>query len=112
MKRFKDWKPPELEDGVMNKWNWLAFHPENIVFGYRCDIGAFTLLQGKYGIEIGKNVQVGPHSYISSWDTERNIKGKIIIKDNVLIGASVIILPKRNEDHIISKHIKARSVIY
>ena len=110
--RFKDWKAPEMIHGKLTKWKWLPYHPENIIIGKNVDIGAFTFLQGKHGIDIGNNVQIGSHCSIYSEDTERNIKGMIMIKDNIKIGSHVVILPRKNQVHIIYKNIPAGSVIY
>ena len=109
--RFKDWKPPEMEHGKLTKWNWLPYYPENIKIGKYVDIGAFCLLQGKYGIDIGENVQIGSHTSIYSEDTERGISGKIVILDGMLIGTHVSILP-RDKLLVIAKNIKAGSVVY
>ncbi len=109
--RIKDWKPPEMEHGKLTKWNWLPYYPENIKIGKYVDIGAFCLLQGKYGIDIGENVQIGSHTSIYSEDTERGISGKIVILDGMLIGTHVSILP-RDKLLVIAKNIKAGGVVY
>ena len=67
------------------------------------------VIQAKYGVEIGDNVQIGPHSYICSWDSERDIKGKVIIGDNSLIGAYSMILP--NSIIPPNSRIRARSIL-
>lgn len=110
--RFKEWKPPEMVHGKFTRWNWVAYYPENITIGKNVDIGAFTFLQGAGGIEIGDDVQIGGGCFIYSHDTQRNIIGKIIIKKGVHIGANSVVLPKRNQEHIIDKNIKAGSVVY
>lgn len=109
--RFKKWKPPKMKHGKFTKWKWLPLYPENIIIGENVDIGALTLLQGKYGIEIKDGVQIGSHCSIYSEDTEREIIGKIIIDENIKIGSHVTILP-RTGYHFINKNIKAGSVVY
>jgi len=109
--RFKKWKPPKMKHGKLTKWNWLPYYPENIKIGKNVDIGAFCFLQGKYGIDIGNNVQIGSHTSIYSEDTERGIKGKIIIKEGVMIGSHVTILPRLG-GFVIHFNIKAGSVVY
>jgi len=110
--RFKDWKPPEMEHGVRTKWHWIPFHPDKIEIGRNVDIGAGTLLFGHNGIVLEDDVQIGGNSCIYSLDTERGIGGKIVIKKGVCIGALSVILPKDNEVHYITKHVKAGSVVY
>ena len=92
--RFKDWKYPEMKHGAFTKWNWLPLYPENIKIGFGVDIGAFTLLNGKGGIEIGDRVQIGPHCSILSYSTIRgDWIDKIIIEEGAEIGAYCTILP-------------------
>ena len=110
--RFKKWKPPKMKHGKLTKWNWLPYYPKNIKIGKYVDIGAFCLLQGKYGIEIGDNVQIGSHTSIYSDDTERGIHCPIIITEGVLIGSHVTILPKDEWWFLIDHNIKAGSVVY
>lgn len=109
--RFKDWKPPEMVHGEFTDWKWIPYYPENIKIGRNVDIGALCFLQGKMGIEIGDNVQIGAGTKIYSVDTERGIAGKIVIAPNIMIGANSVILPK-NIIHLITKHVKAGSVVY
>ena len=101
-----------MEHGKLTKWNWLPYYPENIKIGKNVDIGAFCFLQGKYGIVIEDNVQIGSHCSIYSEDTERNINSKIYIMAGVKIGSHSIILPKKSGLHFITKHIKAGSVVF
>ena len=110
--RFKDWKPPEMIHNVETKWHWLPYHPENIRIGKNVDIGAYCLLQGKEGIIIEDDVQIGSGCKIYSVDSERDISGLIHIKKGVLIGANCVILPRKGKVHVISKNIKAGSVVY
>jgi len=110
--RFDRWKPPKMVHGIFTRWKWIPYYPQNIQIGKNVDIGVFCFLQGKNGIIIEEDVQIGSHCSIYSEDTERGISGKIIIKKGIKIGAHSVILPKKNEDHVIDKNIKAGSVVY
>lgn len=110
--RFKKWKPPKMKHGKLTKWNWLPYHPENIIIGKNVDIGAFCFLQGECGIEIGDDVQIGSHTSIYSKDSERGFSGSIYISPGILIGSHVTILPRDGYEHMITKNIKAGSVVY
>jgi acetyltransferase-like isoleucine patch superfamily enzyme len=92
-KRFKDWKYPKFDSRGMTKWNWMCQHPENLKLGKETDIGAFTYINAKYGIEIQENVQIGSHCSIYSWSTIDNKKGKVTMKKNAKIGAHSVIMP-------------------
>ena len=105
MSRFKNWRPPAFDtDGwaypnadnafkQLHSYGWRCFHTKNLILGYGCDIGAFSLLQAKYGIKLGQDVELGPFCYISSWSTVDNKQGKVIIKNGTKLGARVTIMP-------------------
>ena len=92
-KRFKDWKYPKFDSGGMTKWNWMCQYHENLILGDKTDIGAFTYINAKYGVEIQDNVQIGSHCSIYSWSTIDNKKGKVTMKKNAKIGAHSVIMP-------------------
>ena len=92
-KRFNSWKPPEIENGKLTKWNWLVQFTENLTLGKMTDIGAFTYINARYGVEIGDNVQVGSHCSIYSESTIDQKQGTVILKRNALIGTHSTIMP-------------------
>jgi len=92
-KRFKDWKYPEFDEKGMTKWNWMCQYRENLKLGKNTDIGAFTYINAKYGVEIQEDVQIGSHCSIYSWSTIDNKKGKVTIKRNARICAHSLIMP-------------------
>ena len=87
------WKHPTIKHNKLTKWNWMVSHPENLKLGENTDIGAFTYIQAEYDVEIGKNSQIGSHCSIYSKNTIDDTHSKIIIEDNVKIGAGTVILP-------------------
>jgi len=126
MNRFENWKPPLFdEDGWTYKndydnqhmyacgygqpYGWRCQYYKNLKLGKRVDVGCFTYMNAKFGIEIGDNVQIGGGCYIYSESTIDNKKGRIIIKENAKIGTTSVILP----DVIIGKNsvIGAGSVV-
>lgn len=92
-KRFKNWKPPKIEEGKLTKWNWMVQNKEGLKLGEKTDIGAFTYINAKYGVEIQEEVQIGGHCSIYSESTIDNKKGKITLKKNCRIGSHSIIMP-------------------
>jgi len=92
-KRFKNWRPPEFDESGMTKWNWMCQYHEDLKLGKYVDIGAFTYINAKYGVEIEDYVQIGSHCSIYSHSTIDNKKGKIVIKRNARIGSHSIIMP-------------------
>ena len=91
--RFKDWKQPEIINGELTKYKWFVQNKEGLKLGYKTDIGAFTYINAKFGVEIKDNVQIGSHCSIYSISTIDNKKGKIVIKENSKIGTHSTIMP-------------------
>lgn len=92
-KRFKNWKPPKFNKRGMTKWNWMCQHHEKLKLGRFVDIGAFTYINAKYGVEIQDFVQVASHCAIYSISTIDDKKGRVILKKNARIGSHCVIMP-------------------
>ena len=111
----KEWIKPEFEhvtgDLYKTKYNWFVTCPKYLDLGKNTNIGIFTYINARFGVRIGDGVQIGSHCAIYSHDSERDVKGSIVIESSVLIGSHVIILPRKGV-HIISKNVKAGSVVY
>lgn len=71
----------------------MCQYQENLKLGRNTDIGAFTYINAKYGVEIQENVQIGSHCSIYSWSTIDDKKGKVTIKKNAKIGTHSMIMP-------------------
>lgn len=91
--RFKEWKQPVFDETGMSKWNWMCQYHEKLELGLNTDIGAFTYINAKYGVEIQEKVQIGSHCSIYSWSTIDNKQGKVTIKTNAKIGSHSVIMP-------------------
>ena len=92
-KRFKAWAYPEFDEKGLTKWNWMCQYHENLKLGKNTDIGAFTYINAKYGVDIQDDVQVGSHCSIYSWSTIDNKKGMVVIKKNARVGSHSLIMP-------------------
>ncbi len=91
--RFEKWRKPKINHGKLTKWNWMVQHPKNLKLGKKTDIGAFTYINAKNGVEIGNFVQIGSHCSIYSVSTIDGKQGKIVLKENCRIGAHSVIMP-------------------
>lgn len=91
--RFANWKCPEIEDGKLTKYNWIVQHIDGFKMGFATDIGAFSYINAKYGVEIEDEVQIGSHCSIYSVSTIDNKQGKVTLKKNCKIGSHSTILP-------------------
>ncbi|MFC2010259.1 acyltransferase [Chloroflexota bacterium] len=92
-RQFKDWKWPEFDEKGMTRWNWMCQYHENFKLGKNTDIGAFTYINAKYGVEIQENVQIGSHCSLYSWSTIDNKKGKVIVQKDAKVGSHSVIMP-------------------
>lgn len=93
VKRFKNWKRPEFNKEGLTRWNWMCQYPQNLKLGKGTDIGAFTYINAKSGVEIGEDVQVGSHCSIYSISTIDEKAGKVVIKKSAKIGSHSTIMP-------------------
>lgn len=91
--RFKDWQPPEIEDGVPTKYNWVVQNKDGLELGRRTDIGAFTYINAKNGVTIGDEVQIGSHCSIYSVSTIDDKNAPVVLKKNCRIGSHSVVLP-------------------
>ncbi len=104
--RFKEWKFPKIENGKLTKYNWIVQHKDGLKLGNKTDIGAFTYINAKHGVEIQENVQIGSHCSIYSESTIDGKKGKVVLKKNCKIGSHTVIMPNVTigENTIIGAH--------
>ena len=58
------WIKPIIEDGKFTKYNYVVQHPENLNLGIHFDIGSFTYINSRFGVEIQDYVQIGSHCSI------------------------------------------------
>ena len=91
--RFKNWRPPVIEDGKMTKWHWVVQNKDNFVLGKNTDIGAFTYINAKNGVIVEDNVQIGSHCSIYSLSTIDGKSGQVHLKNNCKIGSHSTIMP-------------------
>jgi acetyltransferase-like isoleucine patch superfamily enzyme len=87
------WEPPEFDDEGMTKWGWKVQHPGRLVLGKHTDIGAFSYINAKFGVEISDKVQIGSHCAVYSVSTIDGKKGKVTIGRNARIGSHSVVLP-------------------
>ena len=92
-KRFKKWEKPKVNNGELTVYNWLVQYVDGLKLGNFTDIGAFTYLNAKYGIEIEDYVQIGSHCSMYSVSTIDQKKGSVILKKNCRIGSHTTVLP-------------------
>ena len=91
--RFKDWTPPEIEEGKLTQWNWLVQNKDNLKLGQKTDIGAFTYINAQNGVVIEDKVEIGSHCSIYSVSTIDGKEGQVVLKKNCRIGSHSVVMP-------------------
>lgn len=91
--RFDNWKFPEIEEGKLTKYNWMVQNKDGLKLGYKTDVGAFTYINAKNGVEIEDSVQIGSHCSLYSVSTIDDKEGKITLKKNCKIGSHSVVMP-------------------
>lgn len=89
----KSWKKPIIIHGKLTKYNFLVQYPQNLKFGRNIDIGEFTYINSRYGVEIQDDVQIGSHCSIYSHSTIDAKKGMVTLKKNCKIGTHSTLMP-------------------
>jgi len=87
------WRKPIIKHGKLTKYNYIVQYPENLELGRNFDIGSFSYINSKYGVEIHNDVQIGSHCSIYSHSTIDSKKGKVILKKNCKIGTHSTVMP-------------------
>lgn len=93
MARFSNWAPPEIVHNIPTKYNWLVQYPEGLELGQGSDIGAFTYINARHGVEIGEDVQIGSHCSIYSVSTIDEKTGRVVLKRNARVGTHCTVMP-------------------
>ena len=91
--RFANWKPPEIKDGKLTKYNWMVQHKANLKLGHRTDIGAFCYINAKAGVTIEDEVQIGSHCSVYSVSTIDDFEGPVVLKRGCCIGTHSTVMP-------------------
>ena len=87
------WEKPIIEHSKLTKFNYIVQYPENLKMGVGFDIGSFTYINSKFGVEIQDNVQIGSHCSIYSHSTIDQKKGPVLLGKNCKIGTHSTIMP-------------------
>jgi len=87
------WEKPIIEHGKLTKYKYIIQYPKNLKLGINFDIGSFTYINSKYGVEIGDYVKIGSHCSIYSNSTIDKKEGPIVLEKNCKIGTHSTIMP-------------------
>jgi len=93
MRRFENWRAPEIRHNELTCYNWLVQYPDGLELGHGSDIGAFTYINARHGVRIGENAQIGSHCSLYSVSTIDDKSGRIEIGENARIGSHTTVMP-------------------
>lgn len=93
MNQKNNWTKPTIKHAKLTKYNYVVQYPKGLKLGKNFDIGTFTYINAKNGVEIQDNVQIGSHCSIYSISTIDNKKGTVALKKNCKIGTHSTIMP-------------------
>lgn len=93
MTQKNSWTKPTIKHAKLTKYNYVVQYPEGLKLGKNFDIGTFTYINAKNGVEIQDNVQIGSHCSIYTVSTIDDKKGSITLKKNCKIGTHSTIMP-------------------
>ncbi len=88
-----NWVEPEFDEIGMTQWYWRVSHRENFKLGKNTEIGSFTMIDAREGVEIQDDVKVGFACVILSYSSIDKKSGKVTLKRGCKIGANSVILP-------------------
>lgn len=89
----KKWRKPVILHGKLTKYNYIVYYPKNLKLGKNFDIGTFSYINCRFGVDIENDVQIGSHCSIYSHSTIDGKQGKVILKKNCKIGTHSTIMP-------------------
>lgn len=87
------WTKPVIRHSKLTKYNYIVQYPENLKLGKIFDIGTFTYINCRYGVEIGNDVQIGSHCSIYSHSTIDDKKGPVVLKNGCKVGTHSTVMP-------------------
>lgn len=87
------WKEPKFDEMGMTQWGWRVSHREKFKLGKHVEVGSFTMIDAREGVEIEDDVKVGFGCIISSYSSIDNKSGQVTLRRGCKIGANSVIMP-------------------
>lgn len=91
--RFKQWIRPVIRHGVPTRYNWVVQYPDGLTLGRGTDIGCFSYINARHGVEIGEDVQIGSHCSIYSISTIDDKIGRVRLEKGCKVGSHSVVMP-------------------
>lgn len=84
---------PKYNKYGLTQWYWRVLHKENFKLGKNTQIGSFTVIDAKEGVEIEDDAKIGFNCTILSFSSIDQKGGKTILKRNCSLGSGTVIMP-------------------
>ena len=91
--RKMNWLEPEFDDRGMTQWYWRVTHRDNFSLGRNVEIGSFTVIDAREGVEVQDHVKVGFGCIILSYSSIDGKGARVILRRGCKIGANSVIMP-------------------
>jgi acetyltransferase-like isoleucine patch superfamily enzyme len=91
IRRPRRW--PYFDKRGVTQWTWRALHPQRLKLGKNTEIGSFTSIDAKEGVEIEDNVKIGFGCVILSFSSIDDKKGKVVLERSCKIGSNSVVMP-------------------
>jgi len=88
-----NWVQPEFDEIGMTQWGWRVSHRKKFRLGKNVEIGSFTMIDAREGVEIEDDVKIGFGCIILSYSSIDKKSGLVILKRGCKIGANSVVMP-------------------
>jgi acetyltransferase-like isoleucine patch superfamily enzyme len=92
-KKNREWVEPEFDKLGMTQWGWRVSHRENFKLGEDVEIGTFTMIDARHGVEIESGVKIGFGCSILSHSSIDKKSGQVVLRRGCKLGANSVVMP-------------------
>jgi acetyltransferase-like isoleucine patch superfamily enzyme len=88
-----NWAEPEFDEMGMTQWGWRVSYRERFRLGKHVEIGSFTMIDAREGIEVEDDVKIGFGCIILSHSSIDRKSGPVVLRKGCKIGANTVVMP-------------------
>lgn len=92
-KENSNWVGPKFDETGMTQWGWRVSYRENFKLGDNVEIGTFTMIDARHGVEIEDEVKIGFGCSILSHSSIDKKSGQVILRRGCKLGANSVVMP-------------------
>ena len=87
------WEDPVFDERGMTQWSWRVTHRDGFKLGRNVEIGSFTVIDAREGVEIQDGVKIGFGCSILSHSSIDRKGGRVTLRNGCKVGANSVIMP-------------------